>query len=259
MKVVLFCGGQGMRLRDYSQNVPKPLANIGYRPILWHLMNYYSHYGHTEFVLCLGYQGDAIKDYFLNYRETLSNDFILSKGGREVTLLNSDIEDWTITFVDTTLHANIGQRLKAVQSHVANEDVFLANYADGLSDLPLDRYVEDFLAEDRVGCFVSVRPTSVFHIVESDGDRTVRSIRSPRESDIRINGGFFIFRQEIFDYLRDGEELVEEPFRRLIDENQLMAYSYDGFWQCMDTFKDKQALEDMAARDDAPWQVWKKG
>src|SRR5262245_22105243 len=154
-------------------------------------MNYYSHYGHTDFVLCLGYQGDAIKDYFLNYRETLSNDFVLSKGGREVTLLSSDIEEWTITFVDTGLHANIGQRLKAVQPHVAGEEVFLANYSDGLSDLPLDRYLESFLARKRIGCFLSVRPNAVFHMVDAGPDQLVRGLRSLGDSEIRINGGFF--------------------------------------------------------------------
>lgn len=258
MKVVLFCGGQGLRLRDHFQNTPKPLVPIGSRPVLWHLMNYYSHYGHTDFVLCLGYQGDAIKDYFLNYRETLSNDFVLSKGGREVTLLSSDIEDWTITFVDTGLHANIGERLKAVQRHVAGEEVFLANYSDGLTDLPLDRYLEGFLARKRIGCFLSVRPTAVFHMVEAGPDQFVRGLRGLRDSDIRINGGFFAFRREIFDYLHEGEELVVEPFQRLIEAKQLVAYPYDGYWQCMDTFKDRQALEELAARDEAPWQVWKK-
>lgn len=258
MKVVLFCGGLGLRLRDHFEKVPKPLVHIGSRPILWHLMNYYSHFGHTDFVLCLGYQGDAIKDYFLNYRETLSNDFVLSKGGREITLLNSDIDDWTITFVDTGLHASIGERLKAVERHVAGEEVFLANYSDGLTDLPLDRYVDDFRARGKIGCFLSVRPNSVFHVVEAGSDRLVRGLRSIQDTDLRINGGFFAFRSEIFDYLHEGEELVIEPFQRLIEARQLLAHPYDGFWQCMDTFKDRQALEELASRDDAPWQVWKK-
>src|SRR5262245_18050971 len=221
-------------------------------------MNYYSHYGHTDFVLCLGYQGDAIKDYFLNYRETLSNDIVLSKGGREVTLLGSDIEDWTITFVDTGLHSSIGERLRAAQRHVTVEEVFLANYSDGLTDLPLERYVQRFLARQQIGSFLSVRPNAVFHMVESGPDQLVHGLRSLRDSEIRINGGFFVFRQQIFDYLREGEELVVEPFQRLIEARQLVAYPYDGFWQCMDTFKDRQALEELAARDDAPWQVWKK-
>jgi glucose-1-phosphate cytidylyltransferase len=258
MKVVLFCGGLGLRLRDHFEKVPKPLVQIGSRPILWHLMNYYSHYGHTDFVLCLGYRGDAIKDYFLNYRETLSNDFVLSKGGREITLLGSDIDNWTITFVDTGLRSTIGERLKAAQPHLEGEEVFLANYSDGLTDLPLDRYVENFRARQRIGCFLSVRPTSVFHMVEAGSDDLVRELRSIQDSDLRINGGFFAFRHEIFDHIRAGEELVVEPFQRLIEANELLAYPYDGFWQCMDTFKDRQALEEMASRDDAPWQVWKQ-
>ncbi|MGH0037690.1 MAG: sugar phosphate nucleotidyltransferase [Myxococcota bacterium] len=258
MKVVLFCGGMGLRLRDYSQNTPKPLVPIGYRPVLWHLMNYYAFYGHKDFVLCLGYQADAIKEYFLNYRETVSNDFILSNGGRKIEMLSEDISDWTITFVDTGLHSNIGQRLKAVEPYVKDEEFFLANYSDGLSDLPLDQYVEDFTASGKTACFLSVRPHLVFHMIHNDRDGTVTSLQSCHEADIRINGGFFAFRRDVFDYIRDGEELVEEPFHRMIEARQIMAFEYDGFWQAMDTFKDRQALEEMAARDDAPWQVWKR-
>ena len=256
MKVVLFCGGLGLRLRDNVQNVPKPLARIGARPVLWHLMNYYAHYGHKDFVLCLGYQGEAIKEYFLNYAETLSNDFVLSSGGRDVELLGRDIEDWVITFVDTGLQSSIGQRLVAVRSHVEGEDVFLANYSDGLSDLPLDWYVEEFLRRDRVACFVSVRPGAAFHFVDSRCDGIVTGIKDVGESDIRINGGFFIFRKEVFDFIEDDEDLVIEPFRRLIAERQLITVPYEGFWQCMDTFKDKQTLTDLAVQDQAPWQVW---
>jgi glucose-1-phosphate cytidylyltransferase len=257
MKVVLFCGGMGLRLRDH-ENLPKPLARIGDQPILWHLMNYYAHFGHRDFVLCLGYRGVEIKQFFLNYKEALSNDFVLAKGGREITLLDQDIDDWTITFVDTGLNANIGQRLKAVEPYLEGEEVFLANYADGVSDLPLDRYLEHFLASDRVGIFVSVPPQAAFHLVEADERDLVREIRHVSEADLRINGGFFAFRHRVFDYIREGEELVEEPFRRLAAERQLLAYRYDGFWRCMDTFKDKQALEDLAARGAAPWQVWKR-
>ena len=132
MKVVLFCGGMGMRLREYSETIPKPMVEIGYRPIIWHLMRYYAHFGHKEFILCLGYRGDLIKKYFLNYAEWLSNDFVLSNGGRDITLYNSDIGDWTISFIETGLQANIGQRLKAVEKHLADEPVFMANYSDGL-------------------------------------------------------------------------------------------------------------------------------
>ncbi|MDJ0865731.1 MAG: sugar phosphate nucleotidyltransferase [Myxococcota bacterium] len=259
MKVVLFCGGEGMRLRDYSETIPKPMVKIGYRPILWHVMRYYAHFGHRDFVLCLGHKAEAIKDYFLNYEEWLSNDFVLDAGSRDVTLLGSDVQDWKITFCDTGLAANVGERLKAVQRHLEGEDWFHANYSDGLTDLALDAYTESFLASGRVGSFVLVRPTSTFHVVSVEPDGLVTSIRDVGASDIRINGGYFIFRKEIFDYLGEGEELVEEPFQRLIRDKQLMAHPFNGFWTCMDTFKDKRRLDDLNERESAPWELWKRG
>src|SRR5262249_46660265 len=144
MKVVLFCGGLGMRLREHSESIPKPMVPIGYRPILWHVMKYYAHYGHKDFILCLGYKADAIKHYFVNYDEAVSNDFVLSNGGRKLHLLNSDIHDWKITFVDTGLQSNIGQRLKQVERYIGEVEVFLANYSDGLTDLPLPKMIEHF-------------------------------------------------------------------------------------------------------------------
>lgn len=256
MKVVLFCGGLGMRLKDYSENIPKPLVNIGYRPILWHVMKYYAHYGHKDFILCLGYKADAIKNYFLNYNECLTNDFVLSAGGKNLHLLNSDIHDWRITFVDTGINSNIGQRLKAVEPHLKNEDIFMANYVDGLTDLPLSEYMDSFLQGNRIGAFLCVKPTQSFHVVSLEGD-TVSDIQHITHAGVRMNGGYFIFRRNIFEYMRDGEELVVEPFRRLIKARQLLGYKYDGFWACMDTFKEKQQLEDLYTRGDAPWEVWK--
>jgi glucose-1-phosphate cytidylyltransferase len=256
MKVVLFCGGLGMRLRDYSQRVPKPLVEVGPRPILWHLMSYYAYFGHRDFILCLGHGGGAIKEYFLKYDECISNDFILSDGGRKVELLNRDIQDWRITFVDTGLNASIGQRLRAVRPHLAGEEIFLANYADGLSDLDLDEYLRYFRQRDRIACFLSVAAPHSFHIVDADPDHHVTRLEAVGRSVVRINGGFFALRQEIFEYLREGEDLVLEPFDRLISERQLLAYPFDGFWRNMDTFKDKQELEEMVQRGDTPWQVW---
>lgn len=256
MKVVLFCGGLGMRLRDYSDAIPKPMINIGYRPILWHVMKYYAHYGHKDFILCLGYKADMIKDYFLNYNECLSNDFVLSNGGKQLQLLNSDIDDWRITFVDTGISANIGQRLKAVEPYLEGEEVFLANYTDGVTDLPLPEYLSYFWERDKLASFLCVRPTQTFHVVSADED-VVTELEYISRANIRINGGFFIFRRQIFGYIQDGEELVEQPFRRLIRERQLLAYRYDGFWACMDTFKDKQQLEDLYLRGQAPWVIWK--
>ncbi|MBD2327269.1 glucose-1-phosphate cytidylyltransferase [Alkalinema sp. FACHB-956] len=258
MKVVLFCGGLGTRLRDYSESVPKPMVNIGYRPILWHLMKYYAHYGHKEFILCLGYKADFIKEYFLNYNECLSNDFVLSGGGKQLLMLGSDIQDWKITFVDTGLHSNIGQRLKAVEKHLAGEEMFLANYSDGLTDLPLDHYINNFIRHDKIASFLCVKPTQTFHVVSTQEDGVVTSIQHVTDSDTRINGGFFAFKTEIFKYMEAGEELVIEPFQRLIEKEQLLAYKYDGFWTCMDTFRDKQNLDDMYSQGKAVWEVWKR-
>src|SRR5215510_16273849 len=189
MKVVLFCGGFGMRMREFSETVPKPMVNIGYRPILWHVMKYYAHFGHTDFVLCLGYKADVIKEFFLRYEEWISNDFTLSKGGRELTLENNDIEDWNITFVDTGLHANIGERLVAVRRYVEDEEVFLANYADGLTDLDLPTMIETFEASGKLASFLAVRPSQSFHLVEVDDDGDVGSIQSVNQSNVLINGG----------------------------------------------------------------------
>jgi glucose-1-phosphate cytidylyltransferase len=144
MKVVLFCGGRGLRLREHSEAIPKPMVQIGYRPILWHVMRYYAHYGHRDFILCLGYRADAIKDYFLHYDEAASNDFVLSEGGRRVELLGSDIADWRITFADTGLDTTIGERLRRVRHLLEGEEIFLANYGDTLTDAPLDELVETF-------------------------------------------------------------------------------------------------------------------
>jgi glucose-1-phosphate cytidylyltransferase len=257
MKVVLFCGGLGTRLREHTETVPKPMVNIGQRPILWHLMKYYAHFGHCEFILCLGHMGDLIKQYFINYAEWISNDFQLSGTGNEIHLFNRDIADWKITFADTGTNACIGQRLRAVRHYLGDDATFLANYSDGLSDLPLGDYLDSFRRYDKIASFVSVRPAHTFHTVTAGEDLLVRDIRHASKSDIRINGGFFAFKQEIFDHLHAGEDLVEEPFQRLITRQQLLAYPHDGFWACMDTLKDKKAFDDMEMRGEMPWQLWR--
>jgi glucose-1-phosphate cytidylyltransferase len=257
MKVVLFCGGLGMRLREYSESIPKPMVPVGYRPILWHVMRYYAHHGHKDFILCLGYRGDVIKRYFLEYDETASNDFVLSEGGKRVDLLGSDIQDWKITFVDTGLTSNVGMRLKAVQPFVEHEEMFLANYSDGLSDLPLPKMIEYFRERDAVACFAAVAPSHTFHLVRVEDGGRVRSIQHVRDIGMRMNGGFFVFRPRLFEHMRPGEELVEEPFHRLAAAGKLVAYPHDGFWGCMDTFKDRQVLEDLYAQGQVPWEVWK--
>lgn len=258
MKVVLFCGGLGTRLKEYSETIAKPLVTIGYRPIMWHLMRYYAHFGHKDFILCLGYRGDQIKEYFLDYNECISNDFVMRKGGREIELLRSDIDDWRITFVDTGQQANIGQRLVAVRDFV-EDDIFLANYSDGLTDLDLDSYVRHAIASGAVASLIAVRTSHSFHAVTSDGDGWVTGIGPIRNAAFEVNGGFFVLRPEVFDYIEDGEELVVEPFARLAAERKLLSYRHDGFWLAMDTFKDKMTFDHMYEKGIAPWEVWKPG
>jgi glucose-1-phosphate cytidylyltransferase len=255
LKVVLFCGGYGMRFKDYPEPVPKPMGIIGNRPILWHLMKYYAHFGHKDFILCLGYKAEVIKNYFLNYNEALSNDFVLSEGGKRIELLSSDTDDWRITFVDTGLNASVGERLRAVAHHLRDEDMFLANYSDNLSDLPLPLYIEEFKKRHSVAAFLCVRPGQSFHVVATSDDGSVTGLQPVAQSDVWVNGGFFLFRKEIFDYLDPGEELVETPFARLIGEGRLFAHKYRGFWMPMDTFKEREILEAMYARGDAPWRM----
>lgn len=258
MKVVLFCGGLGLRIRD-AEDIPKPMVQIGYRPVLWHVMKYYAHFGHKDFILCLGHRADAIKKYFLDYNECASNDFVLSGGGKKVELFNSDIHDWRITFADTGINSNIGQRLKAVEKHLEGEEEFLANYSDGLTDLPLPQQLEHFHQQGKIASFLCVRPNLSYHMVslEEGIGSLVSGIHAINNGSVRINGGYFIFKKEIFNYMCQKEELVNEPFHRLIEEKQLIGYPYDGFWAGMDTFKDKQQLESLWGSGAAPWEVWK--
>lgn len=257
MKVVLFCGGLGMRIREAGESIPKPMVEVGDRPILWHLMKYYAHFGHKDFILCLGYRAEVIKNYFVHYAEFLSNDFVLSNGGKELKVFNSDIHDWTITFVDSGAKSNIGQRLKAAERYLGDDEVFLANYSDNLTDFHLPHLIDAFHQQNKTAAFLCVRPSLTCHYVSMGHDGLVQEIKSIGESDIRINGGYFVFKRSIFDYMKDGEELVHEPFRRLIETQNLMAYAYDGFWKSMDTFKEKQELDDLAGKGTAPWQLWK--
>lgn len=257
MKVVLFCGGLGTRLREHSETIPKPLVNIGYRPILWHLMRWYAHYGHKDFVLCLGYRGDLVKQFFLDYDECASNDFVLSEGGRRIEPLARDIEDWRITFVDTGLHSNVGQRLLAVRHLLRGEEMFLANYSDGLSSLPLDRYIAEVRRRDVDAGVMAARTPHSFHALRTGRDGTVESFGELGAETLWINAGFFVFRQSVFDHIEPGDELVEAPFQRMIAARRLYAHRHTGFWATMDTFKDKITFDRRYARGDAPWEVWR--
>jgi glucose-1-phosphate cytidylyltransferase len=237
VKVVLFCGGLGTRLQAYSDTIPKPMVPVGDRPILWHLMRYYAHFGHTEFILCLGYRGDAISRFFAEDPAARASA-------------------WRVTCVDTGPGACVGERLWAVRTHVESDAAFLANYSDALSDLDLRAQLEFAARSGSVATFANVRPHHTFHVVEADTAGRVQAVRPAAESGLRINGGFFVLRREIFDHIGPGEDLVAEPFQRLLEAEQLSAYRHDGFWRSMDTFKDKQAFDDMVKRGMRPWEVW---
>ena len=254
MKVVLFCGGLGTRIREYGENTPKPMIPIGNRPILWHVMNYYSRYGHRDFILCLGYKANVIKDFFLSYQPHAYADCVVSGFGRKVELLGQPEEDWRVTLIDSGIWRNIGERLWAVRDHVKGEEIFLANYSDGLTDVDLDDMIDRFRKSGKVACFLATRPPLTYHLADIAGDGRVREFRSSDRSDIWINGGYFLLRREIFDYMNEGEELVLEPFNRLVEADQLIAYKHHGFWRAMDTLKDRQVLEDMVEQGRMPWR-----
>jgi glucose-1-phosphate cytidylyltransferase len=231
------------------------MTTVGPRPLIWHVMRYYAHFGHTDFVLCLGYGAHHIKDYFLHYDETASNDFVL-RGG-DVELLGSDIRDWTITFVHTGLTSPIGERLRRVRKYVEDEEVFLANYADVLTDMPLDDMLARFSAQpDKVGALLAVPPQSAFHCLDVGDDDTIHSISTLQQMPIWENGGYFVLRPEIFDYIPENGDLVSDGAMVLAKEGRMMAYPYRGFWQPADTVKERTALEAAYQGGTRPWMLW---
>ncbi len=258
MKVVLFCGGMGTRMREHSETIPKSLVHIGHRPIIWHLMRHFAHFGHTEFILCLGYKGDLIKDYFLTYDALRSEDCRLDRGVAKRLKTSTDVPDWTITFVDTGLHRNIGERLVAVRHLLEGEDMFLANYTDQLSDLDLNAYIGEAVAKNKVASLVAVKSPGSYHSVSMAADGVATRIGPWSDSEIWINGGYMLLHQSVFDHIQPGEELVEQPFQRLITQGQLFCHRHHGFWKAMDTYKDKLAFDEAYDHDERPWELWNR-
>jgi glucose-1-phosphate cytidylyltransferase len=257
MKVVLFCGGLGMRIRTDNQSLPKPMMPIGTRPVLWHVMRYYAHFGHKDFILCLGYGAQAVKDYFLNYRETTSNDFVLMQGGEDVKMLSTDISEWTISFIDTGMDTAIGERLRRVRPYLNGDDMFLSNYGDVLTDAPMNDLITQFAKTDAVAQLLAVKPQDSFHLVDIEGDSTVTGLTAVASMSMRINGGYFVFRKEIFDYLNEGDDLVMDGCIRAARAGRVRAVQYDGFWAPMDTLKERSALEEQYRRGNSPWALWR--
>jgi glucose-1-phosphate cytidylyltransferase len=255
VKVVLFCGGFGMRMRDGVTNAPKPMAMIGDRPLMWHVMRYYAHYGHTEFILCLGYGASAVKDFFLSYDETRSNDFVLNGGG-EVELFKTDISEWKITFVDTGLHSAIGERLRRVRRFVEDDEMFLANYADVFTNAPLPDMISRFQATDAAVSLLAVPPQSSHHVVEVGENGLITGVTPVRDLLQWENGGYFVLRPEVFDHLNEGEDLVENAIVRLVPQGKVIAYPWKGYWSPADTVKERANMEEMYYRGNCPWMIW---
>jgi glucose-1-phosphate cytidylyltransferase len=256
VKIVLFCGGLGMRMRDGVTSGPKPMAMVGERPLLWHVMRYYAHFGHKDFVLCLGYGGAAVKDFFLNYDETRSNDFVLENGAREVKLFSTDISDWRITFVDTGLNSPIGERLRRVRRFLDGEEMFMANYADVLTNAPLPDMLARFEASQAVAGLIAVPLQSSHHVVDIGDDGLITRVTPMQDLSQWENGGYFVFRSEIFDHLDEGEDLVEDALVRLIPQGRVLAYPYKGYFSSADTVKERAQLDQMYHRGNCPWMVW---
>jgi glucose-1-phosphate cytidylyltransferase len=261
MKVVILCGGRGMRIRDVADDVPKPMIPVGGLPVLWHVMKYYAHWGHDRFVLCLGYKGDVIKDFFLNYAAHTS-DVTVTLGREGSVRYHTPLAEarWEVTLADTGLETMTGARVKRIQKYVAGEEDFLLTYGDGVGDVDLDRLVRFHRSHRKVMTVTGVRPPGRFGEVEADGRGAVKQFNEkPQASGGRISGGFFVCRKEIFRYLSAREDLVfeQEPMRRLVKDRQLMMFRHDGFWQPMDTYRDYVLLNGLAEKGKTPWTLWK--
>jgi len=258
IKVVILCGGAGTRLKEETEFRPKPLVEISSRPVIWHIMKIYSHYGFNNFILCLGYKGEMIKEYFLNY-EVMNNDFTVNLASkRQIIYHNNDgieKESWNVTLVDTGLETETGGRVKKIESFI-KEDVFMLTYGDGLADINIRKVFEIHRESGKIGILSAVHPLSRFGVIEYDGNGMVHGFKEKPSLEGLINGGFFVFKKEFFNYLTDNCTLEKEPLEKLAKEKQLATYVHNGFWKCMDTHKDAKDLNRMWEEGKAPWKVW---
>ena len=257
-QVVILCGGQGTRMREETEFRPKALVEIGGRPVLWHLMRHYYHFGYRRFILCLGYRGSMIKEYFLSYR-WMNENFTLKFGSGEPQVVphSQTGEDWEVSFVDTGQETQTGGRLARVK-HLIDGDTFLANYCDGLSDIDLDELVTYHRSHGKIGTITGFHPHSKYGLVKTDIEGTVTYFQEKPLMNDLTSGGFFVFQKELFDYLDTDAGCILEhgPFNKLAENSQMALFTHGGFWQCMDTFKEAQALNALWAKGDAPWKQW---
>lgn len=259
-KVVILCGGKGTRLREETDLKPKPMVNIGDKPILWHIMRYFSHYNLHDFVLCLGYKGEYIKSYFSNY-DCMSRDFTINLGSMNKVMHSFNLEEmnWNVTLAYTGENNMTGSRVSQIKKYI-NDDYFIATYGDAVADINIDELIKFHKSTGKIATLTGIRPSSKYGMLQTIGDSVTMFNEKPISQDY-VNGGFFVFEKEIFNYLSDDEQCVLEkiPLERLAQENQLAIYRHDGFWQCMDTYRDYEILNKMLINNQTPWMIWRKG
>jgi len=258
MKVVILCGGRGTRLREETEFRPKPMLPIGDRPILWHIMKLYARYGFDKFVLCLGYKGEIIKDYFFNYRQ-LTGDFTLQLGKNLPPVYHSSYtsENWTVTLADTGEETMTGGRVKRIQKYVSGQ-TFMLTYGDGIGNVNIRELVKFHRKHGKIATVTGVRPPGRFGEMVTRGTHVTEFNEKPQAAEGYINGGFFVFSPRVFDYLEDNPDLMfeEKPLRRLAAAGELVCHVHDGFWQPMDTYRELELLNDLWRKGQAPWKVW---
>lgn len=260
MKVVILCGGQGTRIRDVADNIPKPMIPVGGYPIIWHIMKYYSLFGHNEFILCLGHQGKAIKDFFLNY-EFNTSDFTMQLGHKESVVFHnkSEEKDWTITFAETGEKAMTGARVRKIRKYIDADETFMLTYGDGLSDVNIDELIQYHKNHGRTLTLTGVRPPGRFGEIMCTNEGVISEFNEkPQSVEGRINGGFFVCDKRLFDYLDPGDDLVfeKDPMMKLVNDQQLMQFNHDGFWQPMDTYREYVLLNELYDKNKAAWKKW---
>lgn len=262
MKVVLFCGGLGLRMREASSMVPKPMIPLGGRPLLWHLMKYYAHHGHTEFILCAGYKAEVIQEYF-TASDGGAHTWVLDDGTERLEMVRGDMQGWTITIVDTGVETSISDRLAAAAEYLGDDERFLVTYGDGLTDAPLGPMIDAAIASGADASLMCARPPYSCHLLgmagaDGDASRAVVSVANMRDMDLWVNAGFFVMRRAALDAIHPGDDFAEGTLARLAAHGRLSAYSHEGFWRGVDTMREWQAMDEMFRSGNAPWAVWER-
>ena len=260
MKVIILCGGRGTRLREETEYRPKPMVRVGGKPILWHIMKIYAHYGFKDFIICLGYKGNMIKEYFLNY-EAMNNDFTIPLGNYNKIQIHSNHKerDWHVTLVDTGEDVQTGARVKRIEKYI-DGDLFMLTYGDGVADINIKELIEYHKSHGKIGTMTGVHPSSRFgELVVRDNKIEVFS-EKPQITEGLISGGFFVFDKTFLEYLNEDDNcyLEKEPLENLVKDGELMVYPHNGFWQCVDTYRELELLNDLWKSHNSPWKVWRE-